>query len=99
MTAAVPGNGGSIRWRLARPPLESDTRGSKEANRQGIEAGIPVEGIASLHPLQEADHRIGQGRRSEEHTSELQSLMRISYAVFCLKKKKKKQHKRTNKHH
>src|SRR3546814_3425146 len=32
-------------------------------------------------------------RRSEEHTSELQSLMRISYAVFCLKKKKD-QHKR-----
>src|SRR3546814_2550089 len=30
------------------------------------------------------------GTRSEEHTSELQSLMRISYAVFCLKKKKKK---------
>src|SRR3546814_5450449 len=30
------------------------------------------------------------GRRSEEHTSELQSLMRISYAVFCLKKKKQK---------
>src|SRR3546814_2450195 len=30
-------------------------------------------------------------RRSEEHTSELQSLMRISYAVFCLKKKKQKQ--------
>src|SRR3546814_3147044 len=29
------------------------------------------------------------GPRSEEHTSELQSLMRISYAVFCLKKKKK----------
>src|SRR3546814_8090278 len=32
------------------------------------------------------------GDRSEEHTSELQSLMRISYAVFCLKKTKKKQH-------
>src|SRR3546814_7421822 len=31
--------------------------------------------------------------RSEEHTSELQSLMRISYAVFCLKKKKKSQQK------
>src|SRR3546814_2175634 len=30
--------------------------------------------------------------RSEEHTSELQSLMRISYAVFCLKKKKNKKH-------
>src|SRR3546814_2844639 len=34
--------------------------------------------------------------RSEEHTSELQSLMRISYAVFCLKKKKKK---KTNQPH
>src|SRR3546814_9937824 len=33
--------------------------------------------------------------RSEEHTSELQSLMRISYAVFCLKKKKKIQQKTT----
>src|SRR3546814_1886447 len=33
-----------------------------------------------------------QPRRSEEHTSELQSLMRISYAVFCLKKKKTKLH-------
>src|SRR3546814_1099210 len=32
---------------------------------------------------------MGSFRRSEEHTSELQSLMRISYAVFCLKKKKK----------
>src|SRR3546814_8771529 len=31
-------------------------------------------------------------QRSEEHTSELQSLMRISYAVFCLKKKKQTQH-------
>src|SRR3546814_9525287 len=38
--------------------------------------------------------------RSEEHTSELQSLMRISYAVFCLKKKNKKPYKTTihNKH-
>src|SRR3546814_1967152 len=33
--------------------------------------------------------------RSEEHTSELQSLMRRSYAVFCLKKKKNTQHKQT----
>src|SRR3546814_5684448 len=32
--------------------------------------------------------RVKKGIRSEEHTSELQSLMRISYAVFCLKKKK-----------
>src|SRR3546814_4443463 len=34
-------------------------------------------------------------QRSEEHTSELQSLMRISYAVFCLKKKKKTQKRNT----
>src|SRR3546814_5395122 len=33
-------------------------------------------------------------KRSEEHTSELQSLMRISYAVFCLKKKKKKRNRK-----
>src|SRR3546814_4121677 len=33
-------------------------------------------------------HTVNHGVRSEEHTSELQSLMRISYAVFCLKKKK-----------
>src|SRR3546814_8897138 len=33
--------------------------------------------------------------RSEEHTSELQSLMRISYAVFCLKKKKENRHRLT----
>src|SRR3546814_5064625 len=37
------------------------------------------------------------GARSEEHTSELQSLMRISYAVFCLKKKKT--HKKTHINH
>src|SRR3546814_6072379 len=36
-------------------------------------------------------HPAAHARRSEEHTSELQSLMRISYAVFCLKKKKSKQ--------
>src|SRR3546814_1559228 len=36
--------------------------------------------------------------RSEEHTSELQSLMRISYAVFCLKKKKKTCHLQSNIH-
>src|SRR3546814_6791318 len=41
----------------------------------------------------DARHRPLDGR-SEEHTSELQSLMRISYAVFCLKKKK--QHNETN---
>src|SRR3546814_10745592 len=36
------------------------------------------------------EHDLAEGIRSEEHTSELQSLMRISYAVFCLQKKNKK---------
>src|SRR3546814_10169861 len=39
-----------------------------------------------------------EGARSEEHTSELQSLMRISYAVFCLKKKKATTYKLNNSH-
>src|SRR3546814_6791844 len=38
----------------------------------------------------------GGADRSEEHTSELQSLMRISYAVFCLKKKKNENNKTSN---
>src|SRR3546814_3677496 len=44
-----------------------------------------------LGPLSD---RWGRRPRSEEHTSELQSLMRISYAVFCLKKKKKQSQQR-----
>src|SRR3546814_10479616 len=40
--------------------------------------------------VRQAMHPADQFERSEEHTSELQSLMRISYAVFCLKKKKKR---------
>src|SRR3546814_4370032 len=39
---------------------------------------------------------LGPCKRSEEHTSELQSLMRISYAVFCLKKKKKTRQLKNN---
>src|SRR3546814_10053395 len=47
---------------------------------RGFLIGIPLE-------LEVADIAIAaRGERSEEHTSELQSLMRISYAVFCLKK-------------
>src|SRR3546814_10145271 len=44
--------------------------------------------LVRAHGLSTA--QIGLALRSEEHTSELQSLMRISYAVFCLKKKKTK---------
>src|SRR3546814_4353284 len=51
-----------------------------------------VDGRHSLHGIDFLrGRRLGIDRRSEEHTSELQSLMRISYAVFCLKKKKNTQ--------
>src|SRR3546814_2373320 len=55
-----------------------------------------VRGIKSLSALAFALQN--QPYRSEEHTSELQSLMRISYAVFCLKKKIKKQLKKIYQH-
>src|SRR3546814_4093463 len=49
----------------------------------GVDQGLAVEAeLLALAALR------GKALRSEEHTSELQSLMRISYAVFCLKKKK-----------
>src|SRR3546814_8721748 len=51
-----------------------------------------VIGVAALARMDGVDRSTLVGRdqsRSEEHTSELQSLMRSSYAVFCLKKKKK----------
>src|SRR3546814_4167751 len=56
-------------------------------------------GVAGI-PLRHAtysgtDLEQGRVKRSEEHTSELQSLMRISYAVFCLKKKKVKYKRQT----
>src|SRR3546814_3900229 len=45
---------------------------------------------AGLHARDDLQVALVAAARSEEHTSELQSLMRISYAVFCLKKKKQK---------
>src|SRR3546814_2764430 len=53
--------------------------------RQAVAVGIMEVHIEGLQAL---EHREADAPRSEEHTSELQSLMRISYAVFCLKKKK-----------
>src|SRR3546814_4161920 len=53
--------------------------------REGVDTGISAADRARTVSV-----AIDAGR-SEEHTSELQSLMRISYAVFCLKKKKKQQ--------
>src|SRR3546814_16600681 len=55
-------------------------------------AAVQMAGIAlglAIFPLTSVPMTSSAQLRSEEHTSELQSLMRISYAVFCLKKKKK----------
>src|SRR3546814_4940860 len=69
---------------MARDRVEVDRRVGRPADRR-IDADRVQKGGARQYVA-----------RSEEHTSELQSLMRISYAVFCLKKKKtKKEH--TNK--
>src|SRR3546814_10335781 len=52
--------------------------------------------LSSLPAVERAAREACRSLRSEEHTSELQSLMRNSYAVFCLKKKKKKKNKDNN---
>src|SRR3546814_3427807 len=66
---------------------------SDELRRRGGEPGVSSTAQATVVGLDEAAGVTGGDLRSEEHTSELQSLMRISYAVFCLKKKKTYTHK------
>src|SRR3546814_1295827 len=69
--------------------------GPHQLGRDGVEL---IGGQLTRRPARQAEiGRIGEDRgeqrvRSEEHTSELQSLMRISYAVFCLKTKNAKPH-------
>src|SRR3546814_9952543 len=55
-----------------------------ERVQQHVGVGMPLQSVRMRN-----GHAADDQRRSEEHTSELQSLMRISYAVFCLKKKKR----------
>src|SRR3546814_6717835 len=72
-----------------RPPRQAAVPPLGGEPRAGVEADCPAGTLRRRHrqrdPRQALSGR-GDGR-SEEHTSELQSLMRISYAVFCLKKK------------
>src|SRR3546814_4646527 len=58
-----------------------------ERHRFDRDAGAAKEGFGLAHPFG-TELAFDDHRRSEEHTSELQSLMRNSYAVFCLTKKK-----------
>src|SRR3546814_1000331 len=69
---------------LANPPIEERSDHSGETELTGLQ--YDHTNAACFLPL--ADYRIQESARSEEHTSELQSLMRIAYAVFCLNKKK-----------
>src|SRR3546814_6893978 len=55
--------------------------------RSGASASVSNGSKSNASPVGACRENTGGGSRSEEHTSELQSLMRISYAVFCLKKK------------
>src|SRR3546814_9421373 len=67
---------GRRRWRACGPAgrcAARSTAGGDQVARDQLQTGTGL---------------VGGNDRSEEHTSELQSLMRISYAVFCLKKKK-----------
>src|SRR3546814_9303082 len=68
-----------------------DVARQHDSHRRGVERTLSGNAIADLAIGldRDAHRRVRTVRlRSEEHTSELQSLMRISYAVFCLKKKK-----------
>src|SRR3546814_4677905 len=88
---------GAERLGLARHRLGQDRRGAGFADHvQVVVAGAAVGANGEVHAraLQRAGRaEAGVELRSEEHTSELQSLMRISYAVFCLKKKKNNSNK------
>src|SRR3546814_10469609 len=72
---------------LAPAAEDLDLAAFERAVRNAFDGGDPL--------IEEKEAMETGQARSEEHTSELQSLMRISYAVFCLKKKKHR-HKRNN---
>src|SRR3546814_9118721 len=82
--------------RLNQSPCTSASRSNPSSRTTASESANSS--VGSLHFTQAIEKlstrrwRLMESRRSEEHTSELQSLMRISYAVVCLKNKQKSQH-------
>src|SRR3546814_2405773 len=76
----------------AKAELESDRDEYRSIAVRRVRLGLLLSEIGQAHGVQVSQQemqRLIMQARSEEHTSELQSLMRISYAVFCLKKKNK----------
>src|SRR3546814_8322111 len=87
----APGNTNGLpssRW----TPRNSVIAASESGMRCSLPAFIRLAGIVHTAPCRSISDHVALNR-SEEHTSELQSLMRISYAVFCLKKKTQQYHK------
>src|SRR3546814_1775325 len=91
-------NVGADRNPVRAKPLEQraeqvrSRRGQQPKRRQMTPGAIGSDDIGGISVIETVDLEPvvnDEQIRSEEHTSELQSLMRISYAVFCLKKKKK----------
>src|SRR3546814_10773697 len=70
---------------IASQPILAGPAAAQDAQRI---AAVVNDEIVSMHDLRARLQMVIVSSRSEEHTSELQSLMRISYAVFCLNKKK-----------
>src|SRR3546814_7180217 len=98
-------------WPRCPPPATRQMRPSSQPAGMAFMSAGPMARRPCAHAGQEYEVTVPRPRqpgqmmrtriiRSEEHTSELQSLMRISYAVFCLKKKKQQNmitHKHTEK--
>src|SRR3546814_1173203 len=87
----------SERWQEVRRESYSFHRDGEALPNADAESGEPISSPARVKLMNQrlhqprtrhAERMAKRDGRSEEHTSELQSLMRISYAVFCLKKKK-----------
>src|SRR3546814_9761456 len=85
---------GSVRWKVAErflPDIVHRLAAMEWTRDLLINVNFPAvapEAVTGIFVCRQG--RRDEGTRSEEHTSELQSLMRISYAVFCLKKTKQK---------
>src|SRR3546814_9048926 len=87
--------------RLRSPPGAQAGAGAQERPASMARTRCQVAGDLSLRRWSAGSYRRGRAihpARSEEHTSELQSLMRISYAVLCLKKKNKKKETKQTKY-